>query len=96
MKKTRPKIGFIHTFAECYVPLEREVTSLPTRSLKALLRKLPNYTSTNCWWAEYNVAPIAAAIAQKELERRATPTFRRGVRRLRYLAKKASTLYTLP
>lgn len=68
--KKKPRISELKRFAEAFAKIEHEISTMPLRKLKSLLVRTPRYTQTNCWWAEYAVAPIVFTLAEKEINRR--------------------------
>lgn len=60
-----------HPLATLFSEIERVVRELPSKDLRFIVKNGSLFTETNCWWASFNVTPIASEMAEDELKLRA-------------------------
>jgi hypothetical protein len=69
-RKLSQAVKVIRPYADMLSDLMNRVERCSTKTLKVLRDAPAVFTETNCWWANYRVAPIVSRIAQDELYRR--------------------------
>lgn len=67
---TRKKHPIIVAFAEAYWAMEKAVENADEEEFDQLRVALSQLTTTNCWYAEYDVAPLIRSTVEDDRQRR--------------------------
>jgi len=68
---TRQDDATLKPFATAYARMRRRIERMTDDQLYDVIRAAERTSTTNVWWASYNVAPSVRQWAEAELQRRA-------------------------